>query len=256
MADEVEKVHGESALGILSTALEKQSELGRRIVEAKNKPTAEEIEKSLSLICADIVAYVNEWVKIGKRAAFGEGCVLAWVEKSWDDLEPMHSQYSSFDDFAKQETSEEYSTYRAKIAIYRVFLLNEYRVPKIDEIGAARFLDVPVGKLQKAVAKAKRNQMDDEQWDALLDNNVNDAAFRRILLREGEGEGGGEVLQLTEPYTVLDAQTGDLVFFGPQKEDANGIGVVIGKLDVRVKSDEAKDEIERIISAADIRRRS
>ncbi|MCH8294124.1 hypothetical protein IH992_23840 [Candidatus Poribacteria bacterium] len=103
--------------------------------------------------------YLRGWVTIGKRAAFGEGCVLHWVERSWQDLEPLHGQYDSFHDFAVQETGEEYATFRMKIAVYRVFILNEGDCPKITELGSDTFLDVPIGKLQKAIGAIRREDM-------------------------------------------------------------------------------------------------
>ena len=244
-----------NVLGLVGQAIEVQSDLDRRLMDAKKQESSDKVAVAMDELCRDVLKWVGDWVKLGKRAVFGEGCVLAWVDKWWEQLEPMHAQYSSFDDFAKQETAEEYSTYRAKIAIYRVFLLNEYRVPKIAELGPSVFLDVPIGKLQKAVAKAKRNQMDDEQWEALLDPNVNDAAFRQILMRIGEGgggESGGELIEGREGRTVFDLGTGDLVYYGEKTDD---FGVVIGKLDPRVKSDEAREEIDRIVTVANIRRR-
>lgn len=247
-----------SVLGLVGQAIEIQSDLDRRLLDAKKSESAEEISSAMDGLCRDVLKWVTDWVKLGKRAVFGEGCVLSWVDKWWEQLGPLHAQYSSFDDFAKQETGEEYSTYRAKIAIYRVFLLNEFRVPRIAELGPSVFLDVPIGKLQKAVAKAKRNQMDDEQWEALLDPNVNDASFRQILMRfarleEGEeGESCGELIEGREGRTVFDLATGDLVYYG---EKQNDFGVVIGKLDSRAKSDEVREEIDRIVSVANIRRR-
>lgn len=238
----------DQALGILSTAIEQQSELGRRIFTAKTQTTAAMIEEGLNVICRDVIQYVNDWVRIGKRAAFGEGCVLSWVERYWIELRPLHDQYSSFDDFARSETGEEYSTYRAKIAIYRTFLLNESNIERIKDIGPAAFLDVPVGKLQKAVAKAKKGELDEGQWDALLDQGVNDAEFMHIMRREEIGDG---LLLQESSYCIVDASSGDLVYFG----NPDAVGVRIGRLEINLRDDRAKEEQDRIIAVAGIRRR-
>lgn len=170
-----------STANLLQTALTVQMEFGRRIQDAKSKLTADEMEQEITAVCQDVLKYISDWVSIGKRAVFGEGCMLSWADEYWNELGPLHSQYESFDEMAHELTSEEYSTYRAKIAVFRCFIENRYKVAKIAEIGMYAFLDVPLGKMQKAVAKARKDEMDEGQWEALLDPHVNDAQFRAIM---------------------------------------------------------------------------
>jgi len=234
----------------IKEALLLQGQIGQRLVEAKSQPTAELLQAKMDELCRDLLAWLRGWVVLGKRAAIGEGCLLYWVERYWDELTPLHEQYDSFDRFAHEETGEEYSTYRQKMEIYRVFILNEPGDPTIEEL-KPRLLDVPVGKLQKAVARARRKQMDDEQWQALLDPGVGDAEFGRIISLSGEERdkareeflrGGGE------PYTSIDMRTGNITYW------RGALGVKIGYLDVRSRDMETREVVDRIIDAAGIKR--
>ncbi|MFW6195279.1 MAG: hypothetical protein ACOC5M_02035, partial [Chloroflexota bacterium] len=140
-------------------AFDLQRDLWDRLQESKAQPTAEAVEQSMDRFCSDLLGLLGSWVQLGKRAAFGEGCVLYWVEKYWEQLTPLHQQYDSFNEFATRETGEEYSTWRAKISAYRTYVLNESDDPVVADKGPEAFLDVPLGKLQKASAAVNRGQM-------------------------------------------------------------------------------------------------
>jgi hypothetical protein len=245
---------------LLQAALVKQGELGRRIVDAKTRTTAGEIEKALDDVCRDVLSYISEWVAVGKRAVFGEGCVLSWAEEYWNELTPLHAQYASFDELAKAETGEEYSTYRAKIAVYRTFIENRYNVPKIAEIGSVRFLDVPMGKLQKAVAKAKKNELDDDQWDALLDPNVNDAQFRAIIGQDAAGRNASNKKFLEGGNTNVTVDGVGKLRYWPNHEEilaSEGkaeIGIEIGYLNVGSQDETIREIVGHIVEKAGIRR--
>lgn len=247
----------EGAVTLVQRALETQSELGQRIVEAKSKTSAEEIETALNEVCRDVMLYVSDWVALGKRAVFGTGCVLSWAEEYWPELTPIHAQYKSFDEMAKAETGEEYSTYRAKIAIYRVFIQNRYSVPKIAEIGARQFLDVATGKLQKAVAKAKKNDMSDDQWEALIDPNVNDAQFAAIMhLTPEEKEKKDKEFLDTGGNNVTVNAVGELVYWrsGDEIQSGTELGVPIGQFNVKADDEKVREAIDGIIEKAKIKR--
>jgi len=245
---------------LLQTALVKQSELGRRIVEAKSKPTAEEIQLALDDVCRDVLSYITDWVAIGKRAVFGEGCVLSWAEQYWNELTPLHAQYKAFDELAKAETGEEYSTYRAKIAVYRVFIENRYNVPKIAEIGSTQFLDVPMGKLQKAVAKAKKDDLDQDQWDALLDPNINDAQFRAIIGQSADERAASDndFVEGGSANVTMDASGCLMLWRGRMdiltSEGKAEVGVEIGHFDARSSDEAVIEAIGYIVEKARIRR--
>ena len=126
-----------------------QEELNRRFRESKTQDSPGEIHEAMAGLCRDVMTMLDGWVKIGKRSVFGEGCVLYWVEKFWGDLEPLHDQYDSFHDFAVQETGEEYSTFRAKIAVYRTYVLNEDDIEKITEMGPRFSWTFPSGNSRR-----------------------------------------------------------------------------------------------------------
>jgi len=249
IAEEALPEERNETLGVLSQALVRQSELGKRIAEAKQLATAEEINAAMDLVCGDVLQYLGDWVRIGKRAVFGEGCVLSWVEECWQELTPLHAQFENFDQLAREETGEQYSTYRAKIGVYRTFIENRWGVPKIAEIGQGAFLDVPIGKLAKAVAKAKKDDLTEEQWDALLDPCINDEQFRAILFGE---RGGGE----QEPSRITVDGDGNLRYWPNHEEVLNDVevGVKLGYLNVRATDEDVKEQVDKIIEKAGIGR--
>jgi hypothetical protein len=236
-------------------ALELQSYLGRRLQESKTAATAEQIERAMADLCADILAQLGHWVKVGKRASFGEGCVLYWVEQYWNDLTPLHAQYDSFDDFAVQETGEDYSTYRTKINIYKTFIINERNDPMVAEHGPNAFLEVPVGKLQKALGAVRKGRMTQEQWDALMDPNVGDRQFHHVMkaLPTGATEEDQEDRFIQEgsgPEVTVSMADGALLLWPGRGQ----VGVKIGYLEVRSKNDVVREAVDNIVEAAGIRR--
>ncbi len=236
----------------------------QQLRESKTRPTASEVEASMASLCDEVVNYLRGWVMIGKRSAFGTGCVLYWIEQRWQDLDPLHAQYESFHDFAVQETGEDYATWRMKIAIYRTFILNESQDPRIAELGPEPFLDVPVGKLQKALGAIHRKEMTEDRWAALLDSNVNDRHFYHIVssraLPSGNSEssegalGDGlreEFVQHGGPMrTTVSMDTGNVTFWPGSSQ----VGIKIGWLDVVTRDELTRQAVDRIIEAAEIKR--
>lgn len=245
------------------TAFELQQKLGQRLQDSKTRPTAQEVEEQMDQFCSDLIQLLGSWVQLGKRAAFGEGCVLYWVEKYWEQLTPLHQQYDSFNEFATRETGEEYSTWRAKISAYRTYILNESNDPVIAEKGPEVFLDVPFGKLARATASVHRGEMDENKWDALLDPEVHDRQFHHVIRSENGGvsvdASSGEGLNLQDdefaqngsgPEITVDMNSGELTYWS-----GGNVGVRIGSLDVQNKQETVRGAIDEIIDSAGIRRR-
>ncbi|MFH1560578.1 MAG: hypothetical protein ABID84_04115 [Chloroflexota bacterium] len=235
-------------------ALELQSYLGQRLQESKTQETSEEIERAMDALCADVLVYLGQWVRMGKRSAFGEGCVLYWVDKYWSALTPLHAQYDSFHDFANQETQEDYATYRAKIGVYKTFVLNENRDATIAEHGPDAFLDIPLGKLQKAIGTIHRGAMSPNQWDALMDSNVRDREFHHLMKAlpgESTPSAGGDFVDNgSGPEVTVSMEDGSLRYWPGGRQ----IGIKVGSLDVTSKDDGVRGVVDEIIVAAEIRR--
>ena len=232
-----------------------QSYLWRRLQESKTQPTAKAIEQGMADLCGEVMSYLQGWVLVGKRAAFGEGCVLYWIEKYWPELEPLHAQYDSFNDFAVQETREEYTTYHAKMGIYKTFILNESGDPRVAEEGTDVFLDIPLGKLQKARGAVRRGEMTENQWDALLDTNVNDRQFHHVMKAKTLGDGSEEddfVYEGGDPRTTVNMDDGSVVYW----PGASQMGLKIGWLDVASTDDTVREAVDAIIGAAGLKRLS
>ncbi len=241
------------ALFSTDTALEIQRHLGQRLQESKTKSTATEIEGAMGSLCADLLAYLGQWVKVGRRSVFGEGAVLYWVEQYWSDLAPLHAQYNSFHDFANQETREDYATWRCKINVFKTFIVNDRNDPMVAEYGAEAFLDVPLGKLQKAMGTVRKGEMSQEQWSALLDQNVSDKEFYAIMkARPGEtpGDGENDIEESGGVRMTVSMQDGSLRWW----PGGGQMVIKLGWLDVASKDELVKEAVDRLLDEAGIDR--
>lgn len=249
-----------SPVNLVQTALTVQQEFGRRIVDAKSLSDPEQMELAIAQVCQDVLKYLGDWVAIGKRAIFGEGCMLSWADEYWAELGPLHAQYESFDELAKDLTHEEYSTYRAKIMVFRVFIENRWKIAKISEIGFQAFLDVPLGKMQKAAGKARKDEMDDGQWDALMDDNINDAQFRAIMgmTSEQRSQNEKDFVEKGDNRFALVAG-GELVYYRP-KDAADGnvandtASVTFGKLFTASKDEDVQAAVSAFIGKMQVKK--
>lgn len=225
----------------------------RRLVQAKTQQTAEEIKAMMDDFCAEVLEHLAHWVQLGKRAVFAEGGILYLVECYWNDLQPLHEQYSSFHDFAVQVTGEDYTTFRSKINIYRTFVLNEGEVKEIEERGAEQFMKVGVGKLQKAMGAVHRGEMTEERWDALTDENVQDRQFYQIMQTSVDNdEREQEFVQRGGPPSLtIDMSTGQLSYWSGDDK----LSIQFGHLDVTTKDNVVREVVDKLITDAGIKRR-
>ena len=234
---------------------------GSKLVLSKTALSAGEVLENMADLCVELESALSGWVIIGKRAGFGEGGLLYWIGRNWADLEPFHDQYSSFNEFALGETGQEYSTWRMKIAVYRMFILNDIKDETVTKLGTEKFLNVPMGKLQKAIGTIRRGKMTEEFWDALLDPQVMDRHFHQIL--KGGGTTGGEgtvegesesesdfVEKGGDPRVTVDMASGALSLW----PGGDQVAISIGWLEVNPKSDMIQEIVDSIITAADIKR--
>lgn len=232
--------------------LEGYERLRKQFFEAKTRQTGEEIQTEMASFCAEVLGRLSMWVQVGKRATFAEGGLLCFVENHWEDLDPMHGQYESFHDFAAQVTGEEYSTFRTKMNVFRTFVLNEGGDSVIAERGPDVFLDVPLGKLQKALGTIHKNAMSPENWDALLDENVSDREFHHLIWHGASQEDQDKfVAEGGQPDFTVDMNSGALHYW----PSGGKLAIKVGQLAVTAKEREVLEVVDMLIERSGIRRR-
>jgi hypothetical protein len=228
--------------------LEIQSAIGRRMSEAYGLPEKEKRDV-VEVVAREILDWLRGWTAISKRSVFAIGGMLYWAERFWGMLTPLHPTHETFDEFAREETGLGYSTYRAWIAIYRAFIVNEFQHPRIVAEGPAVFLDVPVGKLERAVSKVRRGEMQGHHWDALFDPQVSDREFWHIVSisqEEKEREDEAFIEGKGEPRVAMDDKGDIRLWRGP-------LSVRIGWLDVISQDGEVREAVDHIVEQARLR---
>jgi hypothetical protein len=250
-----------SLLQAVDARLQEQARFDLLLQTVRTRDTPEAVETGMTDLCATVARWAAEWRRVGTRAPFGIGGVLHWVELHWSDLAPIREAYETFADFARDATSNAaYPTYRQWMQIYRVYVLNEFNRDFVRE-RVTDLLDVPLGKLQKALAVLRRGEPDEALEAALLDANVGDHEFllltqlspeerrRRAEPRAEGDDAGGEDDEndVTEWRTkvVWDTSTGDLKLW------KGGMALRFGRIDPTTEPT-VRTEIDRIIAAAGI----
>jgi len=234
--------------------LSAHADFQKRILAANTAENEEAINDGRSEVCTSLMEYLDKWTHIGKRSPFAEAGILYTVENFWEELTPLHDQYASFHDFAVQTTGEDYTTFRNKISIYKVFILNDAEDDRVANANPADFMDVPIGKLQKAVGAIRAGKMQDDQWDALLDDNIHDKQFH-YLMQHGSvlspAQDGSDGEQVPKPDITVDMQTGKLTYW----PGMGAMAIVIGQIDVKSKGEGIRGAIDHLITIAHIKRR-
>lgn len=231
-----------------SQMLEIQSAIGRRMADVYGMAPREKAA-TVEGIVTDILAWLREWVAISKRSVFAIGGMLYWTERFWATLAPLHVTYETFDEFAKCETCLQYSSYRAWIAIYRTFIVNEGQNPRVVAEGPDKFLDVPVGKLERAVSKVRRNEMEPHQWEAFFDEQVSDREFYHTMgtTAEEDEQEKKDFVEGKAPPTVKLDDKGDLMLWRGK------MAVRVGWLDMVSQDPEVRDAVDQVVKKAGLR---
>lgn len=228
--------------------LEVQSALGQRIAETFGLPFVEQ-RQAVEGITDEILRWLHGWTAISKRSVFAIGGMLYWVERYWSALAPLHATYQAFDEFARQETELQYSTYRAWIAIYKTYILNEPKNPMVVAKGPDAFLEVPVGKLERAVAKVRRNEMDQHHWDAMFDEQVSDREFYHTISTNAEEheQDQKDFVEGKAPPAVRMNENGDILLW------RGGISVRVGWVDTISQDAEVREAVDKLVLRAGLR---